>query len=68
MNWDDIEEILFDGTPEQIRTVRCPECDGELDTKYFPNTRGMEVCCTRCHTFVVSHGVPYTPNFAKVTV
>nr|AGS54210.1 hypothetical protein [uncultured bacterium contig00107] len=26
MSWDDIDEIIFDGTPEQIADVKCPEC------------------------------------------
>ena len=68
MNWDDIEEILFDGTPEQIDALKCPECGGELRISYFPNTKNMEIYCKNCHTVVRSHGVEYAPNFALVSV
>jgi len=68
MNWDDIEEILFDGTPEQIDAITCPECDGKLRISYFSNTKNLEICCKNCHTVVRSHGVEYVPNFASVTV
>ena len=67
MNWDDIEEILFDGTPEQIDAIKCPECDGELRISYFPTTKNLEICCKNCHTIVRSHGVAYVPNFAMVS-
>ena len=67
MNWDDVEEILFDGTPEQIESVKCPDCGGDLKMSYFPTIRGMEVRCKKCGTVIRSHGVAYEPNFAKAT-
>ena len=67
MNWDDVEDILFDGTPEQITTVKCPECAGELKMTYFPTTRSYEIYCKKCKTMVRANGVAYVPNFAKVS-
>ena len=66
MNWDDIEEILFDGTPEQIAAIVCPECGGGLKTSYFPTTKSMEIYCKQCGTLIRSNGVEYVPNFALV--
>jgi transcription initiation factor TFIIIB Brf1 subunit/transcription initiation factor TFIIB len=65
MSWDDIDDILFDGTPEQIENVKCPECGGELKLSYFPQTRNMEILCSVCGTIVRVGGVAYEPNFAK---
>jgi ssDNA-binding Zn-finger/Zn-ribbon topoisomerase 1 len=66
MSWDDVEDILFDGTPEQIDLVKCPECGGELRISFFPTTRNIEIICKKCHTVVRSHGAEKTPNFAVV--
>ena len=67
MSWDDIEEILFDGTPDQINALKCPECDGKLRISYFPKTKNLEILCKDCHTIVRSHGVEYVPNFACIS-
>ena len=66
MSWDDVEDILFDGTNEQINTVKCPECKGELRISYFPTTRNIEIICKNCRTIVRSHGAEKVPNFALV--
>jgi len=67
MSWDDVEDILFDGTQEQIDAIKCPECGGELRMSFFPKTSNIEIACKCCHTVVRSHGAAYTPNFAKVS-
>ena len=64
MSWDDVEDILFDGSDEQIDKIKCPECGGELRISYFPKTRNMEIRCKNCFTVVRSHGVEKPPNFA----
>ena len=66
MSLDDVEEILFDGTEEQIEEVRCPECGGSLKFSYFPITRNMEIVCRGCNTVVRANGAEKTPNFALV--
>ena len=65
MNWDDVEDILFNGTPEQINAVKCPECGGELRISYFPTSRSMEIFCKKCGTLIRSNGVAYVPNFVR---
>lgn len=65
-DWDDVEEILFDGTPEQIAAVKCPECGGELSYSYYADTRNMETHCKgSCGTHIRAHKTHYVPNFAK---
>ena len=67
MSWDDIDDIIFDGTPEQIRDVKCPECDGDLRLSYFPLTKSVEIYCRSCGTVIRQSGVTQKPNFANVT-
>ena len=64
MSWDDVEEIIFDGTEDQISSVKCPECGGNLRLSYFPLTRNIEIRCKDCNTVVRSHGAIKVPNFA----
>ena len=68
MDWDDIEDIIFDGTIDEIESVKCPECDGQLKMAYFPKYRNLEIRCKSCHTVVRSHGVERVPNFALIGV
>ena len=63
--WDKIQDILYEGTVEQIDNVRCPECGGVLNFAYFPKTKSVHIGCKDCHTVVRSNGVAETPNFAK---
>ena len=66
MSWDDIEDIIFDGTEEQIEVIKCPECGGRLKLAYFPKYKNLEIRCKDCYTVVRSHGAEKTPNFALV--
>ena len=67
MSWDDVDDIIFTGTPEQINNVKCPECEGELKLFYFPNTRSVEIYCDGCGAVVKMHGVSQKPNFALIS-
>jgi len=64
MNWDDVDDILFDGTEEEIDAVKCPECGGDLKFSYFPKTRSREILCLGCGAIVRAHGTHYEPNFS----
>jgi hypothetical protein len=68
MSWDDVEDILFDGTIEQIETVKCPECGGRLKMSYSPKARSLEVHCKDCYTVLRSNGAEKTPYFALISV
>jgi phage FluMu protein Com len=64
MSWEDVDDIIYDGTPEQIDNVKCPECGGVLKLSYFPMTRSVEIRCRGCNTLVRESGVHKEPNFA----
>jgi len=66
MNWNDIDTIIYDGTPEQIDKVRCPECSGVLKLRYFPIAGTVEVHCVGCGAAARQSGVREIPNFARI--
>ena len=68
MDWNDVDDILFDGTEEQIRALQCPDCGGALFLAYYPETRNREIKCDGCGTLIRAHGAPYTPNFALYNI
>ena len=68
MSWEDVDEILLDGTKEQILDVKCPDCCGDLEFDYSSNTREMETFCARCGTLIRSHGMSHEPNFYKFKI
>jgi len=67
MSWDDIDDIIFEGTPEQIKNVKCPECEGDLRLSYFPLTKSVEIYCRSCGTIIKQNGISQKPNFANTT-
>lgn len=44
-NWDDIENVLYDGTKEEIQRLRCPMCGKEIRYKYSPTADAIEIGC-----------------------
>jgi len=68
MNWDDVDDILFDGTPEQIAAVRCPDCNGEIYFSYTRAIRSEDKGCKGCGLQIRAHGAHYVPNYAKTSM
>ena len=66
MSWDEVDDIIFDGTEEQINNVKCPECGSGLRLAYFPITRSVEIHCRECGVVIKQNGVTQRPNFALV--
>ena len=67
MGWEDIDDIIFAGTSEQISNIKCPECGGVLRLSYFPETKSVEIFCRGCRTVIKQHGVSQKPNFALIS-
>ena len=65
MTWDDIQEVLIDGTAEEMLMASCPECGGTI--KYFHNDAlaCFDIVCascgSRCNCYF-GHGSDLTPN------
>ena len=65
MNWDDVDEIIFDGNQDDIKNLGCPECGGKISLQYIEEFKTLACRCLRCGTMTKGHGVPYVPNFVK---
>lgn len=65
MTWDDVEDVLFDGTQEEVGLLRCPECSGKILFEYDERNRSFLIKCVKCGYLSKSHGVHYKPNCVK---
>ena len=67
MNWDDVDEILYDGTEEEIRAARCPDCGGKLEFEFGdPPGGSMTIRCRPCGVITKACGVSSTPNCVEI--
>jgi hypothetical protein len=52
MTWDDMEELLHDGTAEEIKQIHCPECGGIIRYYYAKfdddDSSSINVACDKC--------------------
>ena len=62
MDWYDVDDILFDGTEEQIKAVRCPECGGHI--RYRHGDGDFWIFCDQCGYGSHGHGGP-EPNCVR---
>ena len=63
MTWDDVDNILWNGTKEEIENVKCPECNKKFEMSYYPKTRNTQIWCNNCGTLIRGHGSHSVPNF-----
>ena len=64
--WDDVDDILFDGTPEQIAQIHCPECKGSITYDFSKASHTMYIRCAKCGVHIRENcGKNNIPNFAK---
>lgn len=64
MSWDDIDDILYDGTTAEIQNVKCPECGGEISYEYSDESRSFSIVCKKCGHISRASGGPI-PNCVK---
>lgn len=66
MDWYAVEDILLDGSKEEIAKVKCPNCGGSLQTRFsFSKESGkgtLRIFCKKCHIVETLHKVEGTPN------
>ena len=65
-NWDDIEDVLFDGTSEEIQNLKCPTCDSKIYFSYTSEGRTLKYGCKSCGKQVVANGCHDIPNCGAV--
>lgn len=61
MDWYDVDDILYDGTKEEILKLRCPDCGGTIKYSYEKSCNSFTVLCESCGYLSRSHGGPI-PN------
>lgn len=47
-DWEDIEDILYDGTKEDIEKIVCLDCGGKIQYKYSEESNSFEIKCIHC--------------------
>ena len=69
MTWDDIDDILYDGTEEEIKAVRCPICGGVFVYRYYDAGKTLTIECKGCGYVSRAHGGkrPNCADFADNT-
>lgn len=65
MTWDDIDDVLYDGTREAIKKLKCPDCGGVIHYRYEDEYGAMEVKCVSCGYCSKSRGGP-KPRCAEI--
>ncbi len=68
MDWDDVEEILFDGTKETIKNLKCVNegCSGNIEYEFNSKFNSFVVKCQKCGHYSKSNGVFYIPSCVKI--
>lgn len=65
-SWEDVDDILFDGTSEEISQLYCPECKGKLTYDFSKASHIMNICCTKCGIHIRENcGKNIIPNFVN---
>jgi hypothetical protein len=67
VDWDKVDGVLHEGTPEEIQNILCSECGGVIRYEYarFDNDTGaLYVTCETCGLMSRGHLGPnhITPN------
>ena len=57
-DWDDVEEVLCDGSREEILSLRCPDCGGAIEYRGSKTCSSFEMRCRSCGYISRGHGVP----------
>ena len=60
-DWYDIDDILYDGTKEEIEKVVCPDCGEKIAYRYSDDVNSFEVSCKGCGHLSRANGSP-KPN------
>ena len=62
MDWYDVNDVLYDGTKEEINKLKCPTCGGKIGFSFFKGR--FEKKCLNCGATEVDDGSPI-PNCVK---
>ncbi|MBR5156480.1 MAG: hypothetical protein IKW59_01800 [Clostridia bacterium] len=60
--WEMVEDILFDGTSDEIRRIACPDCGEKVFYNYNADSNSLEYGCKNCGKTIRAHGCHQIPN------
>lgn len=62
MDWYDVDDTLYDGSEEDIKSIRCPECGGNIKFSYHYGTFRRR--CISCGQLSIQDKAPI-PNCVR---
>jgi len=62
MDWNDIDNILFNGTKEEIESLKCPECENNIFVRISVEYQEILIKCEKCGIIIKGHGLHEIPN------
>lgn len=65
MDWYDVEDVLYDGTNEQIDNLKCPDCGEKISYIYNKECNSLTIECKKCGYVSKGHGCSKIPNCAN---
>ena len=68
MNWYDVEDILYDGSEEDVKSLSCPECNGSIHYHFDKNSNSLSYGCKKCGIVMKGHRCSVKPNCSKYEV
>ena len=64
--WESIEDVLYDGSAEDIKSLTCPDCHSTIYFEYSPKFRSLQFGCKKCQKVIRETGCHQVPNCANV--
>ncbi len=57
-DWEDVQEILYFGSKEDILNLKCPDCGHEIEFVATPIYNSIQIKCEGCGVINLAHKVP----------
>jgi len=57
-DWNDVIDILYFGTKEDILSLACPDCGGPIQYQASASCSTFQVSCVACGVLSRGHGIP----------
>lgn len=65
-DWNEIKRLLLDGTPHEVKTLRCPEDGSSLKVEVVTRDQiSLGVTCVSCQSGVRMDGLEQVPDWVK---
>ncbi|MCI2113188.1 MAG: hypothetical protein LKJ92_06920 [Ruminococcus sp.] len=65
MSWYDIEDVLYDGSEEDIKNLKCPDCNGLIHHHYDEKSNSLKYGCKKCGIVMKGYKCSTKPNCSK---